>query len=62
MIPNPICLWLTLWRSLKCGAHVQGHDYMTSKEKTPPNVHVLECMRCGHVSIAWDWTSMERFK
>ena len=59
---RPICWWLALWRSGYSGAPVSGHDFKTSDEKTPPNVHVLKCMRCGHVSVAWDWNSLEHLK
>lgn len=39
-----------------------GHDYRTDKEKTPPNVHILRCNTCGHVSMAWSWGSLEHLK
>lgn len=57
-----VCLMRTLWRSLLTGACVSGHDFKTSSEKTPANVHVLECEVCGYVSIAWSLSSLENQK
>lgn len=59
---NPICLFKTIWRSLMCGAWVSGHNYRTIPEKTPPNVHVLKCDRCGKVDVSWSWESLEHVK
>lgn len=59
---NLICLIRGLWRSLLVGAWVSGHDFQTSKEKTPPNVHVLECETCGNNTVAWSWQSLEKQK
>lgn len=59
---NPICLIRTFWRSLRCGALVMGHDYSTAKEKTPQNVHVVQCATCGCVSVSWSWESLEHLK
>ncbi len=60
--PSLLCLVRSLWYSLYCGAWVSGHQYRTSPEKTPPNVHVLVCETCGHVSVAWAWGSLEDSK
>jgi hypothetical protein len=59
---NPICLARFVWRSLRCGAWVSGHDYRTHPEPTPPNVHVVVCDTCGHQSVGWSWTSLEQGK
>lgn len=59
---NPICIIRAVWRTLISGQFVSGHDFKTASEKTPPNVHVLECQTCGHVSVAWSRTSMESQK
>lgn len=59
---NPICLLRTIWRSLRCGVWVMGHNYETDKEPTPPNVHVLRCRTCGSVSAVWAWDSIEHLK
>lgn len=55
---NPICLWLTLWRSLRHLRHVSGCDSVTVPE-TPENVHVIKCQGCGNHSVAWSWDSLE---
>lgn len=55
MIPHPVCFARWIWRSLRCGAWVEGHDYVILDEPTPENVQVLRCERCGEVSVAWDW-------
>lgn len=52
---NPICLMKSLIRSLKCCRLVSGHEFKTSLEETPANIHILICQNCGHESIAWDW-------
>jgi hypothetical protein len=55
---NPICLIKSLWLSLKLGEIVSGHNFI-EQPNTPPNVQVLKCETCGHVSIAWDWTGFK---
>lgn len=64
MIPHPLCLWRTLHMWLRSGLRVwiSGHDYVTAKDKTPPNVHILVCKTCGHRDIGWSWHSMEQYK
>lgn len=57
-----MCGIVGLWRSILAGAYVSGHNYVTSKERTPPNVHVLECEVCGHVTMCWSWSSLEESK
>lgn len=59
---HPLCLIRTLWRSLRCGALVMGHDMRTHPDPTPENVHVTECETCGHVHVAWSWGSLEAYK
>lgn len=59
---NPICLFRTIWWSLRCGAFVSGHLYKTDEEPTPPNVHVMRCMTCGKMSVTWSWDSLEHCK
>lgn len=58
-MPSPICVWLAFWRTCTRLRWWSGHDYVTSKEPTPKNVHVLECRRCGHTSVSWSWDSLE---
>lgn len=55
---NPLCLFRTIWRSLKCGAWVSGCNYLKD-ENTPPNVHVATCKTCGHVDFGWTWPKQE---
>jgi len=59
---HPMCILKFIYRSATVGAWVSGHDYVTSKDKTPKNVHVLECEKCGHVSVVWSWDSLEHHK
>lgn len=56
---NPVCLWLTVWRSLLRLRWISGHEYRTARFATPSNVHVLECARCGKCSVAWSFESLE---
>lgn len=49
---SPVCLWRSLWRSLRVGALVSGHDYRMTEEGTV-NVDILVCDTCGHQSIGW---------
>lgn len=60
MIPHPLCFVRWLYRSLRCGAWVEGHDYREIEEKTPANVQVLKCIVCGDVSVCWDWSPIEK--
>ena len=53
MIPHPLCFWRTVWRSLRIGARVSGHDFKEDDEPMPPNVSVLKCMTCGHIDVTW---------
>jgi DNA-directed RNA polymerase subunit RPC12/RpoP len=59
---NPICIIKSIYRTIKCGRLVSGHDFKTIKEKTPQNIPVLECTYCGKTSIAWSWESLESSK
>lgn len=56
---HPLCLLRSLWRSLRCGAWVSGHEYHEAKFSTPPNVQILECRTCGAVSIGWGCGSIK---
>lgn len=61
------CHIMTVVRTLRSGAWVNGriisgHDFQTLKEKTPPNIHILECRLCGYQSFGWDWKSLEHLK
>jgi len=49
---HPLCLIRTIWRSLRCGAFVMGHDYQETGDG-PANVSILECKICGHVHVGW---------
>lgn len=44
---NPICLFRTIWRSIRCMGFVSGCDFKTAEDPTPENVHVLVCKICG---------------
>lgn len=59
---NPICLFKTLWRSLRHLNLVSGHEFTTSEQPTPANVHVLICRQCGKTSVAWSWDNLEEQK
>ena len=61
-LAHPLCLARGIWRSVLTGTWVSGHEYATSNEPTPANVHILECKTCGHTSVAWSWDSMEGVK
>jgi hypothetical protein len=59
---NPICLFREIWRTLWAMHWTSGHEFRTSDEPTPDNVHVLECKTCGATSTSWSWTSLKQFK
>lgn len=56
---NPVCLFIAIWRSLRHFNIVSGHAFQTAAFTTPANVHALECKRCGKMSIAWSFDSLE---
>jgi hypothetical protein len=64
MIPHPLCVLRGIWRTIRYGFGdlVSGHDFEQSTDPTPPNIQIIECKTCGHVSVAWDWTGFERMK
>jgi hypothetical protein len=46
---HPVCLFRWLWRSLRAGGNVSGHDY--SEVEHTKKRQVLRCDVCGHESI-----------
>ena len=56
---NPICLLLTLWRTLRTGAwrngqFVIGCDGLALSDG-PENILLTRCRRCGKTDVAWAW-------
>ena len=58
MIPHPVCFSRWLYRSIRCMANVDGHNFAIGQEPTPPNIQVLRCRTCGDSRVVWDWGSL----
>jgi hypothetical protein len=57
---HPLCFLKMLWRTLTWGHYVSGCDYVMSEMRTPSNVQILECKRCGDVSVLWCFTKFDK--
>jgi len=65
---HPICLLDGIYQTIKHHintkekVHVSGHIYKTDNVKTPPNVVIDKCKRCGHKVVGWSFGSLEHMK
>lgn len=52
---SPICLLRAVWRTVRCGAQVSGHDYSEQPREAgqPKCVQILKCDACGKISVCW---------
>jgi hypothetical protein len=59
-LPNPICLWQTLWRGLRgyltVGHRIAGHDMVEDTRLNNCIVTVLKCQRCETYHVGWEPT------
>lgn len=53
---HPLCFFRTIWRTIRCGAVVSGHDYELCEPETGQAccVTIMRCMVCGHHNVSWE--------
>lgn len=48
-----ICCIVGIWRTLRCGARVDGCDFHVQEENILARVQTLKCEVCGRETCGW---------